>query len=165
MDDAVYVGIDVSKEFIDVAIGPEGEVCKFPNQPSGFKALLKRLETIQVALVAMEATGGYEERLADSLTDAGLPVAVVNPRQIRYFARSLGVLAKTDALDARVIARFGAMVRPPVRQRRSPRVKEIAALVGRRGQLMEMLTAERNRLHMTENRTVKVDFKTRHGRS
>ena len=159
MDDAVYVGVDVSKEFIDVVAGAEGEVWKFPNQPSGFKALLKRLATIQVALVAMEATGGYEERLADSLADAGMPVAVVNPRQIRDFARSLGVLAKTDALDARVIARFGEMVRPPVRQRRSPRVKEIASLVGRRGQLMEMLIAERNRLQLVGNPVVGGDIR------
>ena len=121
MRERVFVGIDVAKNTVDVAIGHEGEVLTLPNSAAGFKALIERLEEFLVALVVAEATGGYEEQLADALSAAGCKVAVVNPRQVRDFARPLGVLAKTDRIDARVISRYAEAVRPPVRERKSPK--------------------------------------------
>jgi transposase len=142
----VYVGVDVAKDNVDCSLGPDGEVFQLSNSAAGFRALVERLKGRPVALVCMEATGGLEEALADALQDAGLPVAVINPRQVRDFARSLGILAKTDRIDARVIARFAESVRPPLRDRKPPRERELSALVARRGQLTNQLTAERSRL-------------------
>ena len=135
MCEDVYVGVDVAKNTVDIALGPQGEVFTLPNSAAGFGALIKRLENYLVALVVMEATGGYEEQLADALRDAGYKVAVVNPRQMRDFARALGILAKTDRI-ARVIARYAEAVKPPARERKSPAERELAGLVARRGQLL-----------------------------
>ena len=157
MRERVFVGIDVAKNTVDVAIGHEGEVLTLPNSAAGFKALIERLEEFLVALVVAE--GGYAEQLADALSAAGCKVAVVNPRQVRDFARALGVLAKTDRIDARVISRYAEAVRPPVRERKSPKERELAALVARRGQLMGHLTAENNRLGMTAIPRVRSDIK------
>lgn len=159
MHDAVYVGIDVSKDRLDVATGPDSRVSQFPNSDPGCKTLIASLKDLPVAMVVMEATGGHEARIADAIANAGLAVAVINPRQIRSFARSLGVLAKTDAIDARVIARFAATVKPPIRERPAETIRNLAALVARRSQLMGMRTAERNRLGMTVNPTVRSDLK------
>ena len=158
MDAALYVGVDVSKDNLDVAVDPEGEVIRFANTPVGCRKLLKRLRQRRVALIVMEATGGYEERLADALADASFPAAVVNPRQIRDFARSMGVLAKTDAIDAQVSARFAEKIQPPVRRRRSLQIREVAALVSRRTQLIGMQHTECNRLAMAKSRIVKADI-------
>ncbi len=158
MQDEAYVGVDVSKDGFDVAIGPEGKVARIPNTPSGFRSLIALLKDLVIALVCMEATGGYEESLADTLAAAGHKVVVVNPRQVRDFARSLGVLAKTDSIDARVIARYAQAVRPPVRGRRSPAERELCALVARRTQLLAHLTAERQRLHMPAGKRVRSDL-------
>lgn len=147
------LGIDVAKDKLDAAtaIKPWGT---FDNAPDGYANLLKRLPAPGTALVVMEATGGYERAAVAALVEAGHHVAVVNPRQVRDFAKAMGVLAKTDALDARVIARFGEVVHP------APRVfdknqEELRELVLRRRQLVEHRTAEKNRLQTVMSRTAR----------
>jgi transposase len=142
----IYVGIDVSKARLDVALNPSGEVWSVTNDEAGFAALVNRLQPLAPKLVIVEATGGYQAPLAAPLTVAGIPLAVVNPRQVRDFARSTGQLAKTDVLDAVVIARFGEAVKPEPRGMPDAETQELQALVGRRRQLVEMITAESNRL-------------------
>jgi transposase len=146
MEAAVWVGIDVSKARLDVALGAAGELFGVANDPAGIGALLKRLLEVAPARVVVEATGGIETALVGELGAAGLPVVVVNPRQVRDFARATGQLAKTDGLDARVLALFAERLRPELRPLPSERERELKALVARRRQLVGMLTAERNRL-------------------
>src|SRR5467141_5422783 len=138
-----FVGIDVAKAQLDVAIGPNGESFSVANDETGISELLRRLEPAD--LVIIEATGGLEVPVASALATAGIAVAVVNPRQVRDFARATGQLAKTDALDAQVLARFGEAVKPQVRALRDAQAQALEALVTRRRQLVEMLTAEKNR--------------------
>src|ERR1700737_1547598 len=138
-----YVGIDVAKAQLDVALGPNGERFAVANDERGIGVLLKRLEPAD--LVIIEATGGLEVPVASALATAGIGVAVVNPRQVRNFARATGQLAKTDALDAQVLARSGEAVKPQVRALRDAQAQALEALVNRRRQLVEMLTAEKNR--------------------
>lgn len=154
-----YVGIDVAKDEFDVAVAATGKGWRFPNTAAGWRSAIKRLRQFLVALVVLEATGGREWKLVDALEAAGFEVAVVNPIQIRNFARSLGILAKTDRIDARVIARFAAAVRPPVRERPSREVRDLAALVSRRWQLQGLRTAERNRLGSAANQSVRSDLR------
>lgn len=142
----VYVGIDVSKARLDVAVIPSGESWSEPNDEKGVRGLVSRLRQLGPRLVLLEATGGLESLLAAELGAAGAPVAVVNPRQVRDFARATGRLAKTDAIDAVVIARFGEAVKPEARPLKEARVSELTALVSRRRQLVDMLVAEKNRL-------------------
>jgi transposase len=146
MEAAVWVGIDVSKARLDVALGAEGELFEVANDQRGIAALLARLSQPALARVVVEATGGLETALVAELGAAGLPVVVVNPRQVRDFARATGQLAKTDALDARLLARFAERVQPPRRALPTPAERELKAVVARRRDLVEMLTAERNRL-------------------
>jgi transposase len=141
----VYVGIDVAKDRLDVHVLPQGEQVTLPRDGDGLAALLGRLQPLAPVLVVLEATGGLERVVAATLAGAGLPVAVVNPRQVRDFARALGRLAKTDAIDAAVIARFAERIRPPLRPLPDAAQAELAGLVARRRQLVGMLTAERNR--------------------
>ncbi len=124
-ENAAYVGIDVSKDKLDVAVGSGGAVCRLANTSAGIEKLLRRLKTVPVAMIALEATGGYKERLADVLTDAGHAVAVVNPGRIRHLARSLGVLAKTDAIDARMIARYAEVAKPSAKARPAGAVRAL----------------------------------------
>jgi transposase len=138
-----FVGIDVAKAQLDVALGPNGERFAVANDERGISALLKRLEPAD--LVIIEATGGLEVPVASALATAGIGVAVVNPRQVRDFARATGQLAKTDALDAQVLVRFGEAVKPQVRALPDAQARALEALVNRRRQLVEMLTAEKNR--------------------
>jgi transposase len=140
-----YVGIDVSKTDLDVAVF-EGAVQRFPNAPAGIASLVQHVAATTPALVLLESTGVYHHSVTAALVAAGLPVVVINPRQVRDFARSTGQLAKTDRLDAQVLARFAAVVQPPVRVLPSDAQHELAALVERRRQLVDMLTAEKNRL-------------------
>jgi transposase len=142
----VTVGIDVAKARLDVAVRPSGEAWPAPNDAAGVAALAARLAGLAPALVVLEATGGLERLAAAELAAAGLPVAVVNPRQVRAFARAVGQLAKTDALDAALLARFGEAVRPPPRPLPDAAQQELAALLARRRQVVVMLTAERQRL-------------------
>ncbi len=142
-----YVGIDVAKAQLDVAV-EGGEHWQLANDAAAFDELVARLRAVQPALVVMEATGGYEQPVAAALWAAGVLVAVVNARQVRDFARATGRLAKTDKLDAAVLARFGRAVQPRVRPPASPEAAQLQALVVRRRQLVEMTMAERQRLQV-----------------
>jgi hypothetical protein len=141
----VFVGIDVAKHRLDIHLRPSGEGSTIGHDDENVAALVERLVALAPALVVLEATGGLEVRPAAALAAAGLPVAVVNPCQVRAFARATGRLAKTDRLDARAIARFAEAVRPPVRALPDAATRHLQALVARRRQLLEMLVAERNR--------------------
>ena len=147
METTRYVGIDVSAATLDVAVH-EGPVTQGHNDAQGIAAVVKALQATPPTLVVLEATGAYHRDVTSALVAAGIPVAVVNPRQVRDFARSTGQLAKTDRLDAAMLARFAAVVRPPPRPIPSEATLELAALVERRRQLVEMLTAEKNRLRV-----------------
>jgi transposase len=139
-----YVGIDVSKDALDVAMAGEPSH-QIANDAAGIAALVAQLRDAGVTLIVLEATGTYHETVTSALVAAGLPVAVVNPQQVRAFARSTGQRAKTDRLDAVMLARFAAAVRPEPRPLPPEAVQEFAALVDRRRQLVEMLTMEKNR--------------------
>ncbi len=143
---SVYVGIDVAKATLDVAVHPTPDRWTLAYTEREVAGLVPRLAALAPALVVLEATGGLEEPLVGALAAAGLPVVVVNPRQVRDFAKATGRLAKTDALDATVLAHFAATVRPTPRPLPDAATQSLAALVTRRRQLVEMLTAERNRL-------------------
>jgi transposase len=140
-----FVGIDVAKQQLDVHLRPTDESFRLGRDDAGLTALVERLQRLAPVLVVLEATGGYEITVAAALGSAGLPVAVVNPRQIRHFARATGTLAKTDALDARVIALFAEAIQPVARPLPSAAAQALAERVARRRQLNEMLGAERNR--------------------
>lgn len=140
------IGVDLSDKFLDVHLLPDDEAHRFAHDTAGIAAVVALAQTQQVTLVVMEATGGLEVPLAVACGLADVPTAVVNPRQIRAFARALGRLAKTDALDAHVIAQFAATVRPTPRPLPDAQAQELKALVARRQQLLEMRTAETNRL-------------------
>lgn len=140
-----FLGIDVSATTLDTA-STTGTTWQHPNTPAGIAQLLAAVRTPPPTLIVLEATGAYHASVTSALAAAGLPVVVVNPRQIRRFAESVGQLAKTDRLDAALLARFAATVQPPVRALPDAATQELAALVDRRRQLLEMLTMERNRL-------------------
>jgi len=142
----VWVGIDVSKARLDVALGAAGELLWVANDARGIASLVARMVELGPELVVLEASGGLQTALVAELGAAGLPVVVVNPRQVRDFARATGQLAKTDALDARMLALFAERIRPKVRPLPSAQELELKALVARRRELVEMITAERNRL-------------------
>lgn len=142
----VFVGIDVSKAQLDVAVRPSGELWAVTNDEAGFALLVSRLKPLEPKLVIVEATGGYQAPLVAALTVAGIVVAVVNPRQVRDFGRASGQLAKTDVLDAEVIARFGEAMRPEPRPLPDEETQALQAVVHRRRQLVDMITAEKNRL-------------------
>lgn len=144
----LYIGIDVSKSLLDIAQAPEGEFWSVGNDTEGISALMERLKALKPALVVMEATGGYESAVAVAAMEASLPVVVVNPRQVRDYARATGRLAKTDKIDARVLADFGEAVRPEIRQLPDASLQELSSLLRRRQQLVEMLTTERNRARL-----------------
>ena len=141
----VFVGIDVSKAQLDMALRPEGR-CSVSNDEAGFAQIIERLRVVSPALVVLEATGGLEIPLTGALAAAGVPVVVVNPRQVRDFAKATGQWAKTDALDAQVLAHFAEVIRPEPRPLPDAQTRMLAALLTRRRQLVEMLTAEKNRL-------------------
>ena len=145
----VFVGIDVAKHTLDVAIHQSPDRWHVPHTEAGIAELVSRLTALAPSRIVLEATGGLERPCVAVLAAAALPVVVVNPRQIRDFAKALGQLAKTDALDAGVLAHFAAAVQPAVRPVPDAATQHLAALVTRRRQLIEMLTAERNRLATT----------------
>src|SRR5213594_4811446 len=143
----VFVGIDVSKAQLDVAFRPEGRV-SVPNDEAGCAQVLERLRAVPPTLVVLEATGGLEIPLTGVLAAAGVPVVVVNPRQVRDFAKATGRLAKTDTLDAQTLAHFAEVMRPELRPLPDEQTQALAALLTRRRQLVEMLTAEKHRLSL-----------------
>lgn len=153
--EAAFVGIDVSKQTLDCALLVGAQMqqrCEFNNDPSGHTLLLEWLRSVQPALVVAEATGGYEALMAATLGTVGMPMAVVNPRQVRDFARALGVLAKTDRIDAQVLARFAQRIQPQVRPVKAEALTELEALLVRRRQLVDMLSAEQHRHRMARGR-------------
>ncbi len=141
-----YVGLDIAKATIEVAVVPTRDQWRLDHTEAGLSTLVTQLRARAPALIVLEATGGYETTVAGLLVDAGLPVAVVNPRQVRDFAKALGQLAKTDAIDAHVLATFAARIQPAPRPISDAATRDLAALVTRRRQVVEMLGAERNRL-------------------
>lgn len=142
----LVVGIDISKDKLDIGVVPTSEKWSVPNEVDGLGELACKLSDLSPKLVVMEATGGLERPVRSVLEQAGLPCAVVNPRQIRDFAKSMGILAKTDSLDALVLAKFGEKVEPEVRPGKDKETQELEAIVTRRRQLIGILTAEKNRL-------------------
>ena len=141
-----FVGIDVSKSWLDVQVHEDGQAWKVENDLDGFAKLIVRMKMVGPALIVFEATGGYERHCVKALSEAGLAVAVVNPTRVRRFAEALGVLAKTDKIDARVIAHYASVVRPPAKSRQTPLEEQLVAYVERRRQLMVEITGEKNRL-------------------
>jgi transposase len=153
----VHVGVDVSKQQLDWGVGEDGEVARVTNTAVGIRRLVVKLQKIQPASIIVESTGGYERRLVEALDAAGLPVILVNPWRVRRFGEGLGVLAKTDPLDARVLAMFGERARPPRRPMPGPRQREMADLVRRRRQLIRMIVAEKSRLD-TASKAIRRDI-------
>lgn len=145
-DILMFVGIDVSKAQLDIALRPTGQGWQVPNDDGGITVLVARLQAVDPTLIVLEATGGLELPVTLALAAAGLPVAVVNPRHTRDFAKATGPLAKTDTLDARALAHVAEAVRPVPRPLPEAQAQELSALLGRRRQLIEMLTAEKNRM-------------------
>ena len=146
------IGIDVAKDRLDVHVRPSGEAFAVARDGKGLDELVSRLRKLDVALVVLEATGGFEKTVAGALCAAGLPLAVANPRQVRDFARATGTLAKTDALDAAVIAHFAAAIRPEPRPVPDAQARALGDLVTRRRQIVEMMTVERGRRKRLTNR-------------
>jgi transposase len=146
MTSELLVGIDVSKRWLEVQVHGEAEGQKLGNDVDGFMTLVEQMKAIQPDLIVFEATGGYESRAVKALSEAGFAVAVVNPTRVRRFAEALGILAKTDHIDAQVIAHFAQVVRPAANGRQTPLEEQLAACVERRRQLMVELVAEKNRL-------------------
>lgn len=149
--DAIYVGIDVSKDRLDVHVRPSGEAFAVARDGKGLEELVARLQVISPALIAVEATGGFETIVAAALAGAQLPLVVVNPAQIRHFAQAVGQRAKTDPIDAAVIARFVEAVKPEPRAMPDQEARLLAELVSRRRQIIEMIVAERQREKRAEN--------------
>jgi len=145
-DQACYVGIDVSKATLDVAVRPSGAAWQSANEEAGIAALVTRLVPLAPRLIVLEATGGLERMVVAALALAELPVVVANPRQVRDFAKATGRLAKTDAVDAAVLAHFAQALQPTPHPLPDAQSQALAALVERRRQLVNMLTAEKNRL-------------------
>lgn len=154
MEKKIYVGIDVSKDTMEVAVHGDGQHWSFPNDEGGISKIVSKFRELTPALVVLEATGGFEVPLAAELGIAKIPTAVINPRQIRDFAKSVGMLAKTDILDARIIARFAATVQPTPHPIPGIEAQELGAITARRRQIVNMITAEKNRLS-TASKTVK----------
>jgi transposase len=150
-----FVGIDVSKDHLDVVVRPDGTHLRVPNTDDGLDALVARLAPLGPVLVVLEATGGYQRRAVAALSVAGLPVAVVNPARAREFAKAVGRLAKTDAVDAATLAEFADRLRPPARPLPGPDAQALRELLARRGQLIGMRTMERNRLAAAADRAVR----------
>lgn len=140
-----WVGIDVCKRTLVIHIRPSGQCLQHANTEAGITQLMSELESLSVERVVLEATGGLELTAAVQLSQSGLPVAVVNPRQVRDFARATGQLAKTDIIDAAILAHFAEVIQPEVRLLASEETRQLSEFVTRRHQLVEMITAEKNR--------------------
>jgi transposase len=151
----VFIGIDVSKAQLDIFVRPLASRESVGNEAAGIKTLVERARKLKPALIVLEATGGVERAVTRALASAELPVVVVNPRQVRDFAKATGQLAKTDRIDAEVLARFGEAVRPALRPLPDAVTVELRALTTRRRQITEMIVAERNRLAMASKAVTK----------
>jgi transposase len=142
----IFIGVDVSKDTLDVAVRPTGEEISFANTEDGVSAMRDFIQSVSPRLIVLEATGGWEAAGVSVLAAKGLPVVVVNPRQVRTFAKAMGLLAKTDKIDARTLAHFAEAVKPEVRPLKGEEAQRLEAFLARRRQLLQMLTAEKNRL-------------------
>ncbi len=156
----VFVGVDVSKDWLDVAFSDARPGVRLANDADGHEAMVKALDGAGPTLVVLEATGGYQRAAAAALAAEGIPVVVVNPRQVRDFARATGILAKTDRIDAEVLARFAQTIRPNVRPLADPERQSFADLVTRRRQLVLMRDAEKNRLGQSQDARVLRSVRT-----
>lgn len=152
-----FVGIDISKDRLDIATRPTGATFGVDHDATGVATLLERLQALGPTLIVLEATGGLEVFLTAELAAAGLPVVVVNPRQVRDFAKATGRLAKTDRIDAQVLAHFAEAVRPLPRPLPDASTQALSALIARRRQVVQMLVAEKNRLSMAQ-KPIRVDI-------
>lgn len=157
MESAVYVGIDVSQEYLDVAVLGKKGVQRLLNDEASLEVFADKLRELRPELVVLEASGGFERQPMRTLINASLPVAIVNPRQVREFARSQGRLAKTDAIDARILARFGEVLRPAPAKLNSEAEEQLRALELRRRQLVGMIVAERNRLSASPRTAARIE--------
>jgi len=146
MSETQWVGIDVCQKYLDVYVRPLSKLYQVTNNEKGIEQLVQILREIKPELIVLEATGGMEIKAAIQLTQAGLAVAVINPRQARDFAKATGQLAKTDAIDAQMLAHFADAIRPEVREMSDESSRQLEELVQRRRQLSDMITAEKNRL-------------------
>ena len=155
---STFVGIDVGKKNLDIHIRPLGLAFQVPNTPDGHQKLAATLTSKECILIALESTGGLEAPAAAALASAGLPVVIINARQVRDFAKALGKLAKTDDIDAAVLAHFADAVRPPIRVLPSPELAEIRELLDRRDQLIQMRVAESHRLGSTPIKAIAKDM-------
>lgn len=155
-----FVGIDVSKNTLDVHVRPDNQVFQYPNTEDGISALLDDLKPVPPTLVVVEATGGYENAVVAALSVAGIPLSLVNPKRARDFAKAVGRLAKTDRIDAGVLAEFADKVRPPVRPLPDAAATQLQALLARRRQLIGMQTMERNRLAGVADRGIRRSIET-----
>lgn len=160
MPQDTFVGIDVSKDTLDVHVLPSNRRHHCNNSPADIQTLADELLSLRPALIVLEATGGYQTQLAALLYDRGLPVAVVNPRQVRDFARADGQLAKTDRIDAQILAKFAQRMQPPLRDLGDENDRKIKALVTRRRQLLDMHAAESNRLGQTRDTVVVASIRS-----
>ena len=154
-----FAGVDVSKQHLDWAIGEAGQVKRVLNTRAGVRRLAVKLAKIDLELIVVESTGGYERELTEQLSAAGMPVILVNPWRVRRFGEGVGVLAKTDPLDARMLALYGERAKPQQRPLPGPRQREMADLVRRRRQLITMIVAEKNRLD-TSTPSIRKDIKS-----
>jgi len=154
-----YIGIDVSKDRLDVAVGDAGQCFSVENTEKGIEGLVKQMKALEPELIVMEATGGYERLCAAMLAAGGLSLSVVNPRQVRDFAKSKGILAKTDRLDARVLALFGEAIKPEARALPDAQQQLLDELMLRRRQIVAGLVAEKNRLGMAHTAAVKKSLR------
>lgn len=149
-NDEIFVGIDVAKATLDIAVHGDPAVTQQPNDADGIAAVVATLAKLAPTLIVVEASGGWEMGLVAALAAAGLPVAVVNPTRVRYFAKAMGQYAKTDKLDARLLARFAERVRPEVRPLKQGDQALLSQVISRRQQLVKMLTMEKNRRSTTQ---------------
>jgi len=145
----VYIGIDVSKTELDVAVWNTTKYYQFSNDAKGIKALLGKVTQLSPTLIVLEASGGLEMAIVQAMVEAGLPAVIINPKRIRDFARSIGQLAKTDKIDAQVLAHFAKAVKPELRPLKTQEEAHLKALMTRRRQINVMITAEKNRFYTT----------------
>lgn len=160
MSEEIFVGIDVAKDHVDVHVIPAQQSCRFARDSRGIESLVKRMKKHAPTLIVLESTGGYELIVAGALLASGLPATVINPRQARDFAKAIGKLAKTDSLDALVLARFAEAVRPPVRPIATQQQQLLKDLTSRRVQLVKTRTAEKNRLSRVSSSVVRESIET-----
>ena len=151
-----FVGVDVSKAELEIGVIPESKTWKVSNDCPGVQRLIDNLVTLSPSVIVIEATGGYETLVASLLATAQLPVVVINPRHIGSFAKAIGILAKTDRIDCLVLAQYGKSIKPQPRPLKDEQTQELKAMLGRRKQLVEMLTMEKNRIDKATNSVLKA---------